>query len=153
MLIDLVMPTRAWAALNGAAVVVSHLTERYGVFFIIVLRETSVAGRGVLGLRFVYAQFSVARRGGRIRRRHETGDRDAAHAGLGAGVRMHLAWRPHVAGRVCLAALAVTLTGPAAGSHVAFVAGAVLAQLLLEAFTTRTGAATVWEPPAPITLG
>jgi hypothetical protein len=61
------------------------------------------------------------------------------------------------AGRVCLAALALALAAAggriAPWAFVALVAGAVLAQLLLEAFTARPGAATVWEPPAPITLG
>jgi hypothetical protein len=100
MLIDLAIPTRAWEALKGRAVVISHLTERFGTFFIIVLGEavvsvvvgvagleftvecwivgglcfvvalclwwiyfdladTSVVGRGVIGLVFVYCHFPL----------------------------------------------------------------------------------------------
>jgi low temperature requirement protein LtrA len=100
MLIDLAIPVRAWGALKGRAVVISHLTERFGTFFIIVLGEavvsvvagvagleftvecwivgglcflvalclwwiyfdladTSVVGRGALGLVFVYCHFPL----------------------------------------------------------------------------------------------
>ena len=43
MVIDLAIPTHAWAALKEHSVVVSHLTERYGTFFIIVLGGSSAA--------------------------------------------------------------------------------------------------------------
>lgn len=43
MVVDLVIPTRAWAALKGHAVVVSHLTDRFATFFIIVLGESVLA--------------------------------------------------------------------------------------------------------------
>ena len=100
MLIDLSIAPRAWATLKGHAVVISHLTERFGTFFIIVLGEavvsvvagvagleftvecwivgglcfvvalclwwiyfdladTSVVGRGALGLVFVYCHFPL----------------------------------------------------------------------------------------------
>ena len=98
--IDLLVPTRAWAALPDGSVVISHLTERFGTFFIIVLGEsilavvsgvagfeltlaawiiaaicfvvalclwwvyfdladTSVVGRGAMGLAFVYSHFAL----------------------------------------------------------------------------------------------
>src|SRR5262249_30274012 len=43
MLIDLAIPTRAWRVLDGASIVISHLTERFGTFFIIVLGESLTA--------------------------------------------------------------------------------------------------------------
>jgi len=43
MAIDLAIPTRAWAVLKGHTVVISHLTERFGTFFIIVLGESVAA--------------------------------------------------------------------------------------------------------------
>jgi low temperature requirement protein LtrA len=221
MLIDLAIPTRAWAALKGgAAVAASHLTERYGTFFIIVLGEsvvaavagvagleftiqswivgglcfvialclwwiyfdladTSVVGRGVLGLLFVYAHFPLLAGVAAFGDGTRLAITGAAQPGLGAGARWALAGGIGVfalslavlhlgaewtslrdrtfAGRVCLAALALALAAAggriAPWAFVALVAGAVLAQLLLEAFTARPGAATVWEPPAPITLG
>ena len=53
MLIDLAIPVRAWGALKGRAVVISHLTERFGTFFIIVLGEAVVSVvAGVAGLEF-----------------------------------------------------------------------------------------------------
>jgi len=113
MVIDLAVPTRAWAALHGHLVVVSHLTERFGTFFIIVLggsvvgavtgvagveftweswvvaglcftvglvlwwiyfdlADTSVVGRGVLGLIFVYGHFPLLAGGG-VRSGHQAG--------------------------------------------------------------------------------
>ena len=51
--IDLTIPTRAWKALAGAPIVVSHLTERFGTFFIIVLGAAvagAVTGRNRLRL-------------------------------------------------------------------------------------------------------
>ncbi len=212
MVIDLAIPTRAWAALKEHAVVISHLTERYGTFFIIVLgqsvvavvagvaafeftfeswvvaglgfvialclwwiyfdlADTSVVGRGALGLVYVYGHFpllaGVAVFGVGIKLAITQG----ALPALGAGTRWALAggiaafalslaalhigaeWtsmRDHTfLGRIGLAA--VTLTLAAAGGHippawfVAVVAVAVLGQLLLEAFTVRAGAATILD--------
>jgi low temperature requirement protein LtrA len=213
MLIDLVIPTRAWAVLDGASVVVSHLTERYGTFFIIVLGEsvvaavagvagldftlqssivagicfvialclwwiyfdladTSVVGRGVLGLVFVYGHFPLLAGVAAFGDGTRLAITEAAQPGLGAGTRwalaggvgvfalslavLHLgaAWTAlydrALLGRLWLAVLTLTLA--AAGERiaplafVALVAAAVLAQLLLEAFTVREGAATVYEP-------
>src|SRR5262249_7393726 len=96
--IDLCSPPFAWGGLPGSTIVVSHITERFGTFFIVVLglsvaavvaavaglqfttqaiviavacfitalclwwiyfdlADTSVVGRGVLGLVFPYAHF------------------------------------------------------------------------------------------------
>jgi hypothetical protein len=61
MLVDFAIPVRAWAALKGAAVVVSHLTERYGTFFIIVLGEAVIASvTGLSGLTFTFESWAVA---------------------------------------------------------------------------------------------
>lgn len=217
MVVDLIIPTRAWATLDGASVVVSHLTERFGTFFIIVLGEaviaavvgvagfeftgaawivagacfvvalclwwiyfdladTSVVGRGALGLVYVYAHFpllaGVAAFG--------TGTRlavtEADHASLEAVTRWALAggvgsfalalaaihlgaeWTSMsdwtFLGRIGLAAVAFALA--LAGGQIAPVAFAVvlaaalLAQLLLEAFTPREGAASILpDRPAP----
>jgi low temperature requirement protein LtrA len=213
MLIDLAIPTRAWAILEGTSVVVSHLTERYGTFFIIVLGEsvvaavtgvagleftaqswivaatcfvialclwwiyfdladTSVVGRGVLGLIFVYAHFplfaGVAAFGAGTR----LAITEAGGPALGAGTRWALAggigafglslavvhlgaeWTSlrdrTFLGRVLLTTFVLILAATggwiAPLAFVGLVAAAVLAQLLLEAFTVRTGAATVLEP-------
>jgi low temperature requirement protein LtrA len=53
MLVDLAIPVRAWEVLKGRPVVISHLTERFGTFFIIVLGEAILgAVAGVAGLEF-----------------------------------------------------------------------------------------------------
>jgi low temperature requirement protein LtrA len=215
MVVDLAIPTRAWAALTEHTVVISHLTERYGTFFIIVLGEsivevvagvagfeftieswvvaalgfvialclwwiyfdladTSVVGRGVLGLVYVYGHFPLLAGVTTFGVGTKLAITEAAQAGLRAGTRWALAggiaafalslaalhigaeWtslrdRTFI-GRIGLAALALTLA--AVGGRlapVAFliaVAVAVLGQLLLEAFTARAGAATVLDPVA-----
>jgi low temperature requirement protein LtrA len=219
MLIDLVIPTRAWAALRDVSIVVSHLAERYGTFFIIVLGEsvvavvagvagfgftveswvvacscfvialclwwvyfdladTSVIGRGLMGLVFVYAHFPLLAgvaafgEGTRLAIVH------AAQPSLGAGTRWALAgglgvftlslavlhlgaeWtsprdRTFIS-RMCFAALAIAIAAAGGGlapvAFVLLVAAAVLGQLMIEAFTFKAGAASVWEPsPAPPT--
>jgi low temperature requirement protein LtrA len=214
MLIDLVVPTRAWAALKGAAIVVSHLTERFGIFFIIVLGEsvvaavagvagleftaqswivaatcfvialslwwiyfdladTSVVGRGVLGLIFVYAHLPLLAGVAAFGEGTRLTITEAAQPALGAGTRWALAGGVgafalslavlHIGaewtslrdrtflGRLCLTTFAVTLAAAANGiappAFVALIAAAVLAQLLLEAVAVRDGAASAWEPP------
>ena len=134
MAIDLAIPTRAWAVLKGHSVVISHLTERFGTFFIIVLGEsvvavvagiagfeltieswivgglgfvialclwwiyfdladTSVVGRGALGLVYVYSHFpllaGVAAFGeGTQARNHASGaTRPGSGGPMGAGRR------------------------------------------------------------------
>jgi low temperature requirement protein LtrA len=215
MVIDLAIPTRAWAALGHASVVVSHLTERFGTFFIIVLGEsvvatvagvegleftftswivagtcfvialalwwiyfdladTSVVGRGALGLIFVYAHFPLLAGVAVFGEATRLAISAATHPALGAGARWALAggvaafalslavihlgaeWtslrdRTFV-GRIGLAAIAVVLAavgdGIAPWAFVILLAAAVVGQLLLEAVTARPGAATVWEPPS-----
>jgi low temperature requirement protein LtrA len=214
MLIDLAIPTRAWAVLKGAAVVVSHLTERFGTLFIIVLGEsvlaavagvagleftarswivatacfvialclwwiyfdladTSVVGRGVLGLIFVYGHFPLLAGVAAFGEGTRLAITEAAQPGLGAGTRWALAGGVgafalslaalHIGaertslrdgtflGRLCLTTFALTLAAAGNGiaplAFVALVAAAVLAQLLLEAVTVREGAATALEPP------
>ena len=213
MLIDLAIPTRAWAVLKGAAVVVSHLTERFGTFFIIVLGEsvvatvagvagleftarswivaatcfaialclwwiyfdladTSVVGRGVLGLIFVYGHFPLLAGVAAFGDGTRLAITEAAHPGLGAGTRWALAggiaafalslavlhlgaeWTSlrdrTLLGRLCLTAFALAIAAAGARiappAFVALVAAAVLAQLLLEAVTVREGATTAYEP-------
>jgi Bacterial low temperature requirement A protein (LtrA) len=59
--IDLAIPPRGWRALAGAPIVASHVTERYGTFFIIVLGESVVAVvAGVAGFEFSFQSWVVA---------------------------------------------------------------------------------------------
>jgi len=214
--IDLAVPPRAWRQLPGAPIVVSHLTERFGTFFIIVLGEsvvgvvsgvsgfefsveswilasacflialcmwwiyfdladTSVLGRGVLGVVYLYAHLpllagvAVFGTGTKLAIRH------AADPALGAGTRWALAggiaafalalallhmgaeWaslrdRTFI-GRIALGTFAICLAGAggrlAPLAFVVLLAVGVLGQLMLEAFTFPVGAASVWEPPEP----
>jgi low temperature requirement protein LtrA len=213
MVADLVVPIRAWGALREASVVVSHLVERFGTFFIIVLGEsvvaavagvagleftldcwivaavcflialclwwiyfdltdTSVVGRGVLGLVFVYSHFPLLAGVGAIGVGTKLAVTHAVGHGLGAGARWALAggvgafalslaaihlgaeWTSlrdrTFLGRIGLAAIALALAAAGGGvaplGFVGLLAAAVLGQLLLEAFTPRAGAATVWHP-------
>ncbi|HTY95838.1 MAG TPA: low temperature requirement protein A, partial [Solirubrobacteraceae bacterium] len=212
MAVDLVIPTRAWATLKGHAVTISHLTERFGTFFIIVLgqavvsvvagvagfeftvgsstvaaiclvialsmwwiyfdlADTSVVGRGVLGLVYVYSHFpllaGVAAFGVgtklAITQMPATGLTAAARWALAGGMAafvislavIHLGaeWTSMqdrtFTGRILLAAFALTLSAVGGGLppvvFVALLASAIVGQLLLEAFTPRVGAATVVE--------
>ncbi len=214
--IDLVTPPRAWSALAVAPIVISHLTERYGTFFIIVLGEsvvavvagvagfefsfqswvvavacfvialclwwiyfdladTSVLGRGVLGLVYLYGHFPLLAGVAAFGAGTKLAITHAADPGLGAGIRWALAgglaafalslallhlgaeWTsprdPTFISRIVLAVVAIVLA--AAGGRIApvafvvLVAAAVLGQLLVEAFTEPVGAASVWEPPKP----
>ncbi len=205
MVIDLAVPTRAWAALRGHLVVVSHLSERFGTFFIIVLggsvvgvvvgvagveftweswvvaglcsteglvlwwiyfdlADTSVVGRGVLGLIFVYGHFPLFAGVAAFGAGTKLVVTEAGHTGLGPDARWALAGGIaafalslalfHIAaewtslgdrtflGRLGLAAITLLLAAAGGGiaplGFVAIVAAAVLAQLLLEAATPRT---------------
>jgi low temperature requirement protein LtrA len=209
MLIDLLIPIRAWGTLKGHAVVTSHLTERFGTFFIIVLGEsvvavvvgvaglelsanawiiggvcfvmalclwwiyfdladTSVVGRGVLGLVFVYSHFLLLAGVAAFGEGTRLAIVDATRPGLSAGARWAVAgglaafvlslamihigaeWTSRhdrtFVSRIFLAAMCVLLA--AVGGMLAplvfvvIVAAAVVAQLLLEAWTPREGAAT-----------
>jgi low temperature requirement protein LtrA len=216
MVIDLMIPIRAWGTLKRHAVVTSHLTERFGTFFIIVLGEsvvavvagvaelelsasawivggvcfltalcvwwiyfdladTSVVGRGVLGLVFVYAHFMLLAGVAAFGEGARLAIVDATQPGLDAGARWALAgglgafalslavihlgaeWTSlgdrTFLGRIGLSAACLILA--AAGGTLAplgfvvLVAAAVVAQLLLEAWTPREGAATVVQPGPP----
>jgi len=212
MFVDLVIPPRAWAVLKGTTVVVSHLNDRFGTFFIIVLgtsvvavvtavagleftvaswtiaaacfvialalwwiyfdlADTSVVGRGPLGLVYVYSHFlllaGVAAFGAGTKLAVSEAARPALHAGarwaLAGGIGgfalalavIHLGaeWTSlqdrTFLGRLALVAIAVALA--AGGGTIAptafavILAAATLGQLLLEAFTPRGGAASIVE--------
>jgi low temperature requirement protein LtrA len=216
LVIDISAPPFAWRTLPGAPIVVSHITERFGTFFIVVLgvtvaaevaavagrqfsaeawvvggicfaialclwwiyfdlADTSVVGRGTLGLVFPYAHFplfpGVAALGAGTR----LAVTQAGGAGLEAGARWALAggiaafalalallhlgaeWTSlrdrTLIGRLVLAAVLILLAAFGGAldplAFVLLVFGAVLGQLLLEAFTFPTGAASILEPPAP----
>jgi len=213
MLIDLAIPTRAWRALDGAAIVISHLTERFGTFFIIVLGEslaavvagvagfeftavcwivagisfvmalslwwiyfdladTSVVGRGALGLIYVYAHFTLLAGVAAFGEGTRLAIVDATNPSLAAGARWAMAggigafalslavihigaeWTS-LRDRTFLSRLFLTTFAfalAAAGGRipplvfVALMAVALFGQLLLEATTPRAGAASVAEP-------
>jgi low temperature requirement protein LtrA len=217
MLIDLVIPIRAWRTLRGASVVISHLVERFGTFFIIVLGEsvaaavagvagfeftvaawivgglsfvvalslwwiyfdladTSVVGRGALGLVFVYAHFSLLAGVAAFGEGTKIAIMDAVGPSVSAGARWAMAggvaafslslaaihlgaeWTSlrdrTFLGRIVLAVAGVILA--AAGGAIApvvftaLLAAAVLGQLLFEAVTPRSGARTPWAPTAGV---
>ncbi|MFL5905973.1 MAG: low temperature requirement protein A [Solirubrobacterales bacterium] len=203
----------AWATLEGPRVVVSHITERFGTFFIVVLggsvvavvaavaglefsveawviagacfvialclwwiyfdlADTSVVGRGMLGLIYLYGHIPLFPGIGAFGAGTKLAILHAGDPALEAGARWALAggiasfalalailhlgaeWtslrdRTFI-GRIVLAVVLVALAAfGGAISPLAFVllvAGAVLGQLLLEAFTFPTGAASVLEP-------
>jgi low temperature requirement protein LtrA len=211
--IDLAMPPRAWRTLPSGPIVASHITDRFGTFFIIVLGEsvvavvsavagfefsfeswvvagvcflialclwwiyfdladTSVLGRGVLGLVFLYSHIPLLAGVAAFGAGTKLAITHAADPGLMAGARWALGggiatfmlslamvhigaeWTslrdPTFCGRLAVAALAIILAalgGVPSLLFVALIAAAVLGQLLLEAFTFPTGAASVWEPP------
>jgi low temperature requirement protein LtrA len=216
MLTDLVVPVWAWGALDGRSVVISHLTDRFGTMFIIVLGEavlaavagvagfeftlaswlvagicfvvalclwwiyfdlvdTSVVGRGVLGLIYVYSHFTLLAGVAAFGDGTRLAIVEAAQPGLRAGARWALAggvgafalslavihlgaeWTSArdrtFLGRVWLAVGALTLAAVGGGipplAFVALVCAGVLGQLMLEAFTPPDGSASVYEPPAP----
>jgi low temperature requirement protein LtrA len=223
--VDLVVPLRAWPALGAAPVVVSHLTNRFGTFFIIVLGEsvvavvvgvtglefslrswivagicfsialclwwiyfdladTSVLGRGLLGLIYIYGHFPLLAGVAAFGAGTRLAITQAAHAGLDAGARWALAGGVaafalslaalHIGaewtsprdrtflGRIALALLSIALAAGAGGivpwAFVVVLAGALLGQLLLEAFTFPLGAASIVQPAerddqAPLPLG
>jgi low temperature requirement protein LtrA len=218
MVLDLAIPPRAWAKLGAHSVAVSHLTERFGTFFIIVLgqsvvavvaalagfrftvasvivagicfvvalciwwiyfdlADTSVVGRGVLGLVYVYGHFSLLAGITAFGVGSRLAVTAGAASGLGAGARwalgggvcafalslaaMHIGaeWTSMsdrtFLGRILLAAGAVGLAAAGGGlpplGFVSLLGVAVLAQLILEALTSREGAATIIESGAPHT--
>jgi low temperature requirement protein LtrA len=213
MVTDLIIPTRAWAALKGHAVAISHLTERFGTFFIIVLgqaivgvvsgvagfeftlsswlvagvcllvalclwwiyfdlADTSVVGRGVLGLVYVYGHFPLLAGVCAFGVGTKLAITEATHPNLPPGTRWALAggvaafagalaalhlgaeWTTirdrTFLSRNLLVVLALCLAVAGGGLpplvFVGALALAVVGQLLLEAFTPRVGAASVVGP-------
>jgi low temperature requirement protein LtrA len=206
----------AWGMLTGPRIVVSHITERFGTFFIVVLgqsvvavvaavagfefsvtswvvaaicfvialslwwiyfdlADTSVVGRGRLGLVYLYGHIPLFPGVVAFGAGTKLAITHAGDSGMGAGARwafaggiaafvlalaiLHIGaeWtslrdRTFV-GRLLLAATLIALAAVGGGLaplvFVFLVAGAVLGQLLLEAFTFPTGAASVLEPVEP----
>jgi low temperature requirement protein LtrA len=215
--LDMCVPPFAWRTLGPSPIVVSHITERFGQFFIVVLgqsvasvvaavagfqfsfeawvlagacffaalclwwiyfdlADTSVVGRGTLGLVFVYGHFPLYPGIAAFAAGTTLAITDVDHAGLEAGARWALAgglaafalslavvhlgaeWttmrdRSFVS-RLLLVGLLVALAAfGSALSPLAFVllvTAALLGQLLVEAFTFPTGAATVLEASEPV---
>ncbi|HEY6636315.1 MAG TPA: low temperature requirement protein A [Solirubrobacterales bacterium] len=211
--LDLCVPPYAWRILGSSTIVVSHITERFGQFFIVVLgqsiasvvaavagfqfnfdawalagacfvtalclwwiyfdlADTSVVGRGTLGLVFVYGHFPLypgiaAFAAGTTlainevdQTALEAGARWALAGGLAAFVLalalVHIGaeWTSMrdrtFLGRLVLITLLVVLAAVGGALSplvfVLLVMTALLGQLLLEAFTFPTGAASVLEP-------
>jgi low temperature requirement protein LtrA len=214
--LDLCVPPFAWRTLGTSPIVVSHVTERFGQFFIVVLgqsvaavvaavagfqftaeawilaaacfvtalclwwiyfdlADTSVVGRGVLGLVFLYGHFPLFPGIAAFGAGTTLAITHADQGGLGAGARWALAgglaafvmalaiihlgaeWtsmqdRTFLA-RLVLVGLLVALAAFGGGLSplvfVLLVTAGILGQLLLEAFTFPTGAASVLELPEP----
>jgi low temperature requirement protein LtrA len=214
--LDLCVPPYAWRILGPSPIVVSHITERFGQFFIVVLgvsiasvvaavagfqfsfeawalagasfvtalclwwiyfdlADTSVVGRGALGLVFVYGHFPLYPGIAAFAAGTTLAITNVDQPNLGAGARWGLAaglaafalalavlhlgaeWTStrdrSFLGRLVLVGYLVALAaiGDALSPlvFVLLVTAGVLAQLLLEAFTFPTGAASVLESPEP----
>jgi low temperature requirement protein LtrA len=214
--LDLCAPPFVWGMLGGTPIVVSHVTERFGQFFIVVLgvsvasvvaavaglqfafeawvlggacfvtalamwwiyfdlADTSVVGRRSLGLVFLYGHFPLfpgvaAFAAGTtlaITQAHQAaldpGARWALAGGLAAFALslavMHLGaeWTSlrdrTFLGRLVLAAFLIALAALGSGIaplvFVVLVGAGLIGQLMLEAFTFPTGAASVLVPPDP----
>ncbi|HEX4563079.1 MAG TPA: low temperature requirement protein A [Solirubrobacteraceae bacterium] len=210
---ELMLPALAWRLLGSAAVNASHITERYGQFFIIVLGEavvavvagiagthlgaaafalatcglaiglclwwiyfdladTSVVGRGLLGLVFVYAHFLLLAGVAAVGAGIKIAITHANAPSLGAGARwaicgglalyllslalLHIAaeWtslrdRAFI-GRLVSAAVVIVLAAAGGGlapvAFAAILAAMLIAQLALELATYPLGASSVWVP-------
>jgi low temperature requirement protein LtrA len=216
ILLDVCVPPFAWRTLGGAPIVVSHITERFGVFFIVVLgqsvaavvtavagfqftfeawilagacfvtalsiwwiyfdlADTSVVGRGTLGLVYLYGHFPLFPGVGAFAAGTTLAITHADRAALDPGARWALAggiaafalalavihlgaeWTSMrdrtFLGRLIVIALLIALAALGGGlaplAFVSIVAAVVVGQLLLEAFTFPTGAASILEPPEP----
>jgi low temperature requirement protein LtrA len=214
--VDLCIPPFAWRTLGPTPIVVSHVTERFGQFFIVVLgqsvalvvaavaglqfsfeawvlagacfvtalclwwiyfdlADTSVVGRGTLGLVFLYGHFPLFSGIAAFAAGTTLAITHADQPGLEAGARWALAgglaafalslavlhigaeWTSlqdrTFLGRLALVAFLVLLAAFGGGLSplvfVLVVAGAILGDLLLEAFTFPTGAASILEPVEP----
>ena len=138
------------------------------------LADTSVVGRGLVGLVYVYAHFPLLAGVAAIGAGMRLAITHAGAAALGPGARwaiggglacyllslalLHIGaeWSSlrdrAFLGRLSTAALAVGLAAGAGGLSpalfVAILAAALVAQLILELMTYPVGAASVWTPPA-----
>jgi low temperature requirement protein LtrA len=213
--LDLAMPLFGWRTLGVAAVNASHITERFGGFFIIVLGEsivavvagiagtrftaatsavaiasftvglclwwiyfdladTSVVGRGLLGLVYVYAHFPLLAGVAAVGAGTKVAITHADGTTLGAGARwaicgglacyllslavLHIAaeWTSlrdrAFLGRLASSAALLALAGLGGGlapvAFVVIVAAIAISQLVLELVTYPLGAASVWSPEA-----
>jgi len=215
--IELSTPVFGWRALGPAAVNVSHITERYGGFFIIVLGEsvvavvagtadstftftssavavggfvialclwwiyfdladTSVVGRGSLGLIYVYSHFPLLGGVAALAAGVKVAITQADAGSLASGARwaicaglacyllslalVHLAaeWSSSrdraFLGRLATTTFVVLLAAMGGGLHpvvfIGLLAAALLAQLVLELLTPQVGAASVWTPEVSV---
>jgi low temperature requirement protein LtrA len=211
--LDLCVPPYAWRILGPSTIVVSHITERFGQFFIVVLgqsvasvvaalagfqfsfeawvlsgacfitalclwwiyfdlADTSVVGRGTLGLVFLYGHFPLFPGIAAFAAGTTLAITHADEPGLGAGARWALAgglaafalalavihlgaeWTSMrdrtFLSRLLLVVLLVVLAAFGSGLDplvfVLLVTGGLLGQLLLEAFTFPAGAASILAP-------
>ena len=214
--LDLCVPPFTWRMLGPSTIVVSHITERFGQFFIVVLgqsvasvvaafagfefsfeawviagacfvtalclwwiyfdlADTSVVGRGTLGLVFVYGHFplypgiAAFAAGTTLAITHadqaalEPGGRWAIAGGLAvfalalALVHLGAEWTSMrdrtFLGRLVLVTFLVVLADVGGALSppvfVLLVTAALLGDLLVEAFPFPTGAASVLEPQEP----
>jgi low temperature requirement protein LtrA len=213
MAVDICMPPIGWSALRAAPINPSHITERFGLFFIIVLGEsviadvtgtsnatfgvetsvvaslcfltaiclwwiyfdladTSVVGRGMLGLVFMYGHFVLLAGVTMLGAGAEQAIIHATGESLAAGIRwaislgvaafllslalFHVAaeWTTmrdrELAGRVVFALAALALAAIGGGLEpivfVGLITACLTAQLVLEVLTSPAGAASVWQP-------
>ena len=215
--LEILMPFFGWRASGGLAVNASHITERYGQFFIIVLGEsivavvagiagthitaaafalaalgfasglslwwiyfdladTSVVGRGLFGLAFVYAHIPLLAGVAAVGAGTKIAITHANASGLDAGARwaigggiacfllslavVHIGaeWTSlrdrAFLGRLASSALAIALGAAGGGlppvAFMALVCAILVAQLVLELLTYPSGAASVWIPSPPL---
>jgi low temperature requirement protein LtrA len=214
--LDLCVPPYTWRLLGSTTIVVSHITERFGQFFIVVLgqsvasvvaavagfqfsfdawvlagacfvtalclwwiyfdlADTSVVGRGALGLVFVYGHFPLYPGIAAFAAGTTLAITNVDQAGLEAGARWALAgglggfvvalalvhlgaeWtsmndRTFLSRLVLVGLLVLLAAFGGVLSPVVFallLTAGLLGQLLLEAFTFPTGAASVLEHQEP----
>jgi len=215
--LEILMPFFGWRGSGGLAVNASHITERYGQFFIIVLGEsivavvagiagthitaaafalaalgfasglslwwiyfdladTSVVGRGLFGLAFVYAHIPLLAGVAAVGAGTKIAITHANASGLDAGARwaigggiacfllslavVHIGaeWTSlrdrAFLGRLASSALAIALGAAGGGlppvAFMALVCAILVAQLVLELLTYPSGAASVWIPSPPL---
>jgi len=217
LVLEITMPVFGWRASGGLSVNASHITERYGQFFIIVLGEsivavvagiagthittaafalaalgfaiglslwwiyfdladTSVVGRGLFGLVFVYSHIPLLAGVAAVGAGTKIAITHANASGLGAGARwaigggvacfllslavVHIGaeWTSlrdrAFLGRLASSAVVIVLAAAGGGlppvAFTALLCAILIAQLVLELLTYPSGAASVWIAPAPL---